>query len=170
MISFQTIILKFAKKGEKTGWTYIEVPADIARQLKPGNRKSFRVKGRLDAIKISGIALIPMGEGSFIMPLNAALRKETGKRHGVVISVALEEDKTEYKINADLLTCLKEDKDAETFFKSLAPSHQKYFSKWIESSRTDATYANRIAQTVNAMARKQTYSEMIRSLKQVRFI
>lgn len=45
MIKYNTIILKFGTKGEKTGWTYIEIPADIAKKLKPGFKQSFRVKG-----------------------------------------------------------------------------------------------------------------------------
>lgn len=47
-VIYNTLILRFGNMGEKTGWTYIEVPADIAGQIMPGQRKSFRVKGRLD--------------------------------------------------------------------------------------------------------------------------
>ena len=71
MIRFKTIILKFQKQGEKTGWTYIEVAADLAQQLKPGNKKTFRVKGKLDGYSFQQVALLPMGNGSFIMALNA---------------------------------------------------------------------------------------------------
>jgi hypothetical protein len=48
MIRFETIIKRFLSQGEKTGWTYIEIPVEIAQKLKPGNKKSFRAKGRLD--------------------------------------------------------------------------------------------------------------------------
>jgi hypothetical protein len=75
MISFTTTILKFGQQGEKTGWTYILIPAELAGQLKPGHKKSFRVKGRLDQYPIKGVALLPMGEGDFIMALNAAHAK-----------------------------------------------------------------------------------------------
>lgn len=43
-VQFTTTIHKFDKQGEKTGWTYFEIPADLAQKLKPGNKKSFRVK------------------------------------------------------------------------------------------------------------------------------
>jgi hypothetical protein len=36
MVDFTTIILQFAEQGEKTGWTYIEIPADVAQEMKPG--------------------------------------------------------------------------------------------------------------------------------------
>jgi hypothetical protein len=47
--------------------------------LRPGNKKSFRVKGKIDAHPIRGIALLPMGGGRFIMALNAEMRKEMEK-------------------------------------------------------------------------------------------
>ena len=69
MLKFNTTILRFDKKGEKTGWSYIEISAKQANQLKPGSKVSFRVKGKLDSYAIEKVALLPMGEGSFIMPL-----------------------------------------------------------------------------------------------------
>ena len=83
MIQITATIHRFEKQGEKTGWSYIEIPADLAQELVPGNKKSFRVKGMLDQFKISGVSLIPMGDGNFIMPINAAMRKGTGKRKGM---------------------------------------------------------------------------------------
>ena len=168
MIKYSTTILKFDKQGEKTGWTYIEVPADVAQKLKKGNKKSFRVKGKLDNHFIKGIALLPMGKGNFIMPLNGAMRKVIGKRHGAMLLVQLEEDKSDFVFNPDLMECLNDEPTAIKFFKSLSPSHQKYFSKWIDSARTDATKAKRIAQTLNAMCRSMGYPEMLRSLSNSR--
>ena len=69
MQQFTALIKKFSDKGEKTGWTYIEVPAAIAQKLKPGQKTSFRIKGRLDAYKFNGLSLLPMGEGTFILQL-----------------------------------------------------------------------------------------------------
>jgi hypothetical protein len=34
MVEFTTTIKKFDKQGDKTGWTYIEIPATIALKLK----------------------------------------------------------------------------------------------------------------------------------------
>ncbi len=167
MLKFTAIIEKFAKQGEKTGWTYILIPSAIAEQLKPGCKKSFRIKGKLDHHPIEQAAILPMGEGDFILPLNAAIRKGIGKKmKGMKLTVAVEEDKREVELNADLMDCLAEEKEALAYFKTLAPSHQKYYSKWIESAKTDATKAKRIAQTVNAMLLKMNYGEMIRSLKE----
>ncbi len=168
MIEFETTILKFGSKGEKTGWTYIHIPGDLANKLKPGNKKSFRVKGRLDNFTVKGIALLPFGKGDFIMPLNAVMRKGTGKRHGAMLSVRLTEDKQPLELSKDLMDCLADDAGALKFFENLARSHQHYFSKWIETAKTDATKTKRIAQTVNALAKKQGFSEMLRALKNQR--
>ena len=162
MVKFNTIILKFDKKGEKTGWTYILIPADVAGKLKPGNKKSFRVKGKLDNYSIAKTALLPMGEGEFILPLNAAIRKGIGKRQGAMLKVQMEEDKSEFVFNPDLMACLADEPSALKYFKQLTGSHQRYFSKWIDSAKGDATKAKRIAMTVNALVRGMGFPEMLR--------
>jgi hypothetical protein len=162
MIRFKTPILKFGKMGEKTGWTYIEIPLDIAEQLNPGNKISFRVKGKLDNYIFEGISLLPVGEGNFIMALNAEIRKGIKKQKGDSVLVQLEPDKREAKLSPVFMECLEEEPKALKFFKSLPGSHQRYFSKWIESAKTDATKARRIAQAVNALSRGLGYGEMIR--------
>jgi len=163
MVQFNTVIQKFKSMGEKTGWTYFELPADIAQKLNPGNKKSFRVKGKLDNHKISGVAILPMGGGNFIMPLNGDMRKAIGKRHGAMLSVQLEEDKKDFVFNADFIACLDDEPKAKEFFQSLPASHQRYFSKWVDSAKTDETKAKRITMAVNALAKKWGYGEMIRA-------
>lgn len=165
MIKFSAILKKFADQGEKTGWTYIEIPANITGKLKPGNKKSFRVKGLLDEFPIEQVALMPMGDGGFIMPFNAAMRKGTGKRQGASVKVQLEADDTGFKLNDEFITCMEDEPQAMAFFKSLAPGHQRYFSNWIDSAKTEGTRAKRIAQTINAMLRSMNFGEMIRALK-----
>src|SRR6201985_764893 len=165
MIRFTTTILQFAEQGEKTGWSYIEIPADMAQELKPGNKKSFRVRGMLDGLAVSGMALMPMGEGNFIMALKADIRKKLHKNAGAMLQVKLEED-TGYRVEipADLQECFDFDPDALEFFNSLAKSHRDYFIKWINSAKTSETRSKRIVNTVNAMLRKWDYGKMIREM------
>jgi hypothetical protein len=165
MIQFTTTILQFGKQGEKTGWTYIQIPADIARQLKPGNKKSFRVKGKLDEYAIQKTALLPMGGGSFIMALNTTIRKGIRKGKGAMLRVQLEEDKTTLTICAELIECLQDEPAAWNNFKKMPNSHQHYYSKWIESAKTEATKAKRIAMTVTAMLKGMDYGEMLRAVR-----
>lgn len=162
MITFTTILQKFNEHGDKTGWTYIEVPADIAEKLNPGNKKAFRVRGKLDSYAIQGAGLIPMGGGRYLLAVNAAMRKGIKKNKGATVKVQLTVDKP-YEISAELLDCLADEPAALAFFQSLPKAHQNYFSKWIESAKTEATRAKRIAMTVSATAKKWGYPEMIRA-------
>lgn len=163
MHQFTTTIHRFDKQGEKTGWTYIEISTSQARKLKPDTKVSFRVKGTLDSFKIKQVALLPMGDGNFILPLNAAIRKGVGKKLGDKINVRLEADNSEFEFSQDFLACLQDDPMAYDFFQTLPGSHQKYFSKWIDSAKTSATKTNRIVMAISALAKKQGYSEMIRA-------
>ncbi|GAB3914152.1 YdeI/OmpD-associated family protein [Mucilaginibacter boryungensis] len=169
MISYNTIILQFADQGEKTGWTYIDVPADLAQQLKPGNKKSFRVKGMLDSFPIKAVALMPMGEGAFIMAINAEMRKGIHKRAGAMLKITLEVDtNTEVIIPDDLQECFEYEPQAQEYFNSLPEGHRRYFVNWINSAKTEPTRANRIANTIEAMLHKWTYNEMMRAMKKMK--
>ncbi|MET0634597.1 MAG: YdeI/OmpD-associated family protein [Chitinophagaceae bacterium] len=163
MIDFTTTLLQFAKQGEKTGWTYIQIPADLADELKPGTRAGFRVKGKFDEFKVSGVALIPMGDGSFIIPFNADMRKGTGKKKGAMVRVRLTEDKTGYVLNKELMECIADEPAAQAYFNTLTQGHRNYFSKWIDSAKTVETRAKRIAMAVTGLQKKMGYPEMIRS-------
>ncbi len=162
MVQYTAIILKFEEKGDKTGWTYIEVPADIAQQLMPDHKKSFRVKGLLDNYSFSGISLLPMGGGNFIMALNATTRKHIGKRKGATVQVRLQVDHTPIEPPRGFMECLEDEPGAMSFFSSLAKSHQNYFIKWIDSAKTEQTKTKRMAQAVNALSMRLGYGEMIR--------
>ena len=163
MVQFTTTIKQFDQQGEKTGWTYIDVPSDIAEKLIPGNKKGFRVKGKLDNFPIKGIALIPMGGGNFILTLNADLRKGIHKRKGAMLNVKLQVDPEGYKLNEDFIACLNDDTEAKKFFNTLTGSHRNYFSKWIDSAKTEPTKIKRIAMAVNALSKKLGFPEMLRN-------
>ncbi len=151
--------------GEKTGWTYILIPENLAQELFPGNKKSFRVKGKLDNWVFKQLALIPMGEGDFILAVNAEMRKNIKKQQGAKLSVQMQVDKSEIAISADLLECLEEEKAARAYFQKIPGSHQKYYSRWIESAKTLETKAKRIALAIKALSREMDYGSMIREEK-----
>lgn len=163
MVQYKTVIKKFAAQGEKTGWTYIDVPAKIAEKLLPDNKKSFRVKGKLDDFVFAEMALLPMGGGDFIMALKTDVRKKIQKSKGALLSVTLQLDTSPLRLNAELMECLADEPAALSFFNGLNLGHRKYFSNWIESAKTDATKTKRIAQAVNALSQKWGYPEMIRA-------
>lgn len=170
MIEFNTIMLQFESQGEKTGWTYIEVPADLASRLMPDNKKGFRVKGFLDDHPIKSLSLLPMGGGNFILTLNATMRKAIRKNIGAKIRVRIEVDKKPIVPPKELLECLADEPKALERFKQLAKSHQNYFTQWINQAKTEPTKAKRIAASINALAGGFGFVEAIRSLRKNKII
>jgi hypothetical protein len=164
-VQFTTAMHRFDKQGEKTGWTYVEIPIDIAQELKPENKKEFKVKGKIDDHRIKRVSLLPIGGGKFIMPVNASMRKAIGKRHGAMVKLQLTEDKSEFVFNKDFLECLDDEPAAKIFFSSLPGSHQRYFSKWIDEAKTDQTKTKRIALAVTALSKGSDYGKMLREAK-----
>lgn len=163
MVTFTTTIRQFESKGEKTGWTYIEIPEDIAQELKPGNKQSFRVKGKLDKHSISGISLLPMGNGTFILAMNGAMRKATGKKKGAMIAVQLAVDTKPITPSPEFMECLEDEPMAKEFFHSMIPSHRNYFIKWMQGVKSEAAVAKRMAQVITALSKKQNFSQMVHS-------
>jgi hypothetical protein len=167
VVQFNTTIKKFDSQGEKTGWTYIEIPAAIAQQLNPNSKKGFRVKGRLDDCQFSMVALLPMGGGDFIMALNGAMRKKIKKQKGATVHVKMEVDFNEIIPPEELTECLQDEPEAFEYFNSLSKGHQNYFTNWINSAKTDSTKTKRIAATLNALNKKWDFGQMMRAMKKM---
>ncbi len=165
MVKFNATIHQFKEQGEKTGWTYIEVPIDIAEQLKPGNKKSFRVKGKLDTFAIKAVALLPMGGGKFILPLNAAMRKGTLKKKGSMLQVHLSVDDKPLEPPPGFFECLEDEPSAKLFYDQLKPSHRNYFIKWMGGVKGEAAVAKRMATVITALCHGQDAVAMFQSLK-----
>jgi hypothetical protein len=163
-----TTLQKFGSHGEKTGWTVIFISAEQAHELQPNTKKSFRVKGKLDNYTFEGVALIPMGEGDYVMAINATMRSAIKKRKGDIVNVVLEFDEKGYELNVDFVDCLNDEPEAFTFFNSLPKGHQNYFSKWIDAAKTVETKSKRIAMAVSALANQMGYPEMIKANKVTR--
>lgn len=108
-----------------------------------------------------------MGNGAFIIPFNASMRKGTGKKAGDKLTVELEVDEGKFVFSPDLMACLADEPSAIKHFKTLPGSHQKYFSKWVDSAKTSATKAKRIAMAVSALSRQMGYQEMMREAKRI---
>ena len=104
-----------------------------------------------------------MGKGFFILPLNISLRKALNKKEGDRVQVQLQVDFKKLQINKDLMQCLKEEPRAFSYFNELPKSHQNYFSKWIDTAKTDSTKAKRIARTLDALSQKMNYAQMMRA-------
>ena len=166
MVIFKAEMEKFERMGEKTGWTYVFIPAAIANEIKPDCKKSFRIRGKIDQVSIQGLALVPMGEGDFILAVKTALRKQLKKEEGAVVSLELEED-VDFKVEMppELDMCLSDDPLLMEQFLSLPKSHQHYYINWFNTAKTEKTRVKRLTMIVNAMEQRLDFGEMIRAQK-----
>lgn len=164
MIYLKTEIEKYESNGEKTGWSYVFIPQEIADQIKPNSRRGFRVKGFLDELAVNGLSATPVKNDGFIIPLNKNLRKALRKEEGAVIELRLEFD-ANFKIEMPeiLEVCLAQEEGLLAYFLSLPKSHQNYFINWLNTAKTEPTLTKRLVMLVNAMVLKQDFGAMIRA-------
>jgi hypothetical protein len=165
MVQFKTILEKFGEKGEKSGWTYISIPFHIAQELNVGIKTSYRVKGKIDNFPIKMVALLPMGDGNFIIPFNKKMQLGTRKKDGASVEVWLEIDKDEFPLSEDLLACLEDDILAKETFDKMPKGHQNYYSNWVEGAKTFETKSKRLSQCIFGLANGMDYGQMIRHFK-----
>lgn len=166
MVLFTAVIKKFDKQGEKTGWSYIHISSEVANQLNPGVKKSYRVCGCIDQLQVNQLAMLPMGDGSFILLLNGSMRKALRKQKGAVVKVELDVDDRPVVIHAELIACLADEPSALDYFNSLPEGHRHYFSKWVESAKTTPTRTKRIAMAVDACSKKWNFNQMLHAAKE----
>lgn len=162
MIEFTTTIKKFAQKGEKTGWTYIDILNEQAQQLSPDNKKSFRVKGKINSAVLPTLSLLPMGGGNFILPLNKSLQQKIKLPVGAKVTLQLQFVAQVYKLNEDFVACLNDEPTAAKHFAALPKGHQNYFSKWMDAAKTTETKIKRIAKAIHALSKGWGYAQMIK--------
>lgn len=168
MLKGQFQIQQFAEKGDKSRWYYLEFSLAETDIINPKVKVSFKVKGTIDNCPFEGLTLLPMGNGTFILPLNVSIRKVIGKSLGDVVWVEFELDTKKYELNTEFISALQTDESANQYFKSLSGSHQRYFSKWIDSAKTMSTRDKRIIQAVVALSRSMGYPEMLREGKKLK--
>jgi hypothetical protein len=165
MLKVRREVKKFGKKGEKTNWTYLEIEADLAQKINKGVKKLYKVKGLINGIPFRQTNLTPMGEGNYILSINAELRRKLKLNIGDMVTLNIEVDLEVYTLNDDLMACLAEDSTALLQFNKIPAGEQRYFSKWVDAAKTLETSSRRIASILNAMHKKLGYAEMIRQSK-----
>ena len=83
-VTFTAPIIRDEAKG---GWTYVLMPgsSDVL-----GTRKPVKVSGTIDGHAFAA-TMMPMGDGTHMVPIRAALRKTVGKENGDEVTVHLEQ-------------------------------------------------------------------------------
>lgn len=68
------------------GWTIVHMPgsSDVF-----GTRKPVKVSGTIDHHPFAA-TMLPLGDGTHMVPIKAALRKSIGKEHGADVTIHLD--------------------------------------------------------------------------------
>lgn len=148
LVKKKLVMEKYPGKG---GWSYVRVPG-IPKETK--NRFGYvKVKGTIDGYKISKYNLMPMKGGFHFLPIKAAIRKQISKEAGDTVEVILFPDHEPWKAPKELLECLADEPAALEFFNKLSDSNKKYYIEWIYSAKREETKADRIAKSIDRLAR-----------------
>lgn len=152
LIDKEYLLKKIPGKG---GWTYAEVPEVLKDPHSPFGW--VKVKGSIDGVKFANYRMMPLGNGNLFLPVKAEIRKKIGKEAGDTVHVILFADHDPPAIPVALKACLRDSPPALSRFQTLSEGEQKAFINWIESAKTDATRAKRIAQTIDKVLRGESF-------------
>jgi uncharacterized protein YdeI (YjbR/CyaY-like superfamily) len=120
-----------------------------------------KVRGTVDGVEIRDYHLMPglKGSGVVFFSVKAELRKKIKKGAGDTVHIVLYPDNDPPALPEDLTLCLRDDDEARRFFDSLTESQQHQYVKWIEGAKTDRTRVERIARTVDRLAKGLKFAD-----------
>ncbi len=149
---------KLQKYPGKGGWTYA-----IISEISSDRKQPFgwvRVRGFIDDFEIKNYKLMPLGNGKMFLPVRAEIRKQIKKQDGDWVKVILFEDNDPLEIPDEFLQCLRDDPAAYKTFNNLNESHKKYYLDWIYSSKKEETRVERIAKSMDWLAKGLRFTDM----------
>jgi uncharacterized protein YdeI (YjbR/CyaY-like superfamily) len=135
----------------KLGWTIIYLPFDVEKTW--GTRKQLRVKG-----DINGFAFItsafPTKTGRHFVLITKPMKKCGRATAGTVASFRMEPDTADRTLpeSKELLAELKQDKALFRWYeKHMTPGTRRWFTKWINSTKTKETRQRRAGQMAECL-------------------
>jgi len=152
LVDKKYLLEKFPCKGS---WTFAEIP-----EIPQDKHSPFgwvKVKGSVDGFEINKFRLMPLGNGNLFLAVKAEIRKAIKKEAGDSVHIILYLDNDPLEVPEELLLCLQEEQDALCFFNSLNENEQRNYVEWIFSTKTDKTKVDRMAKTLNRLAKSKKY-------------
>ncbi len=153
LVNKEYLLQKFSGKG---GWTYAEIPEVLQDKNAPFGW--VKVEGTIDDYKIRNYKLMPMGNGKLFLPVKADIRKKIRKKEGDYVNIILYADNDPTEIPEELLLCLLDNPVEYKTFLSYTDGEQKAFIDWIYSAKTEETRVDRIANTLDKLAKRQKFA------------
>ena len=104
---------------------HLTVPKSIATRLIGGTQR--RVVCTLNGVETFQCALIPHGNGSFVITVNKKLRDKLDLKFGMTVNVHLQKDESKYGLPMpeEFAELLRQDKQGSRFFHALTPGKQR---------------------------------------------
>ncbi|MBI1804748.1 MAG: DUF1905 domain-containing protein [Ignavibacteriae bacterium] len=144
------------------------VPDSIARQLIDGS--SRRVVSTLNDSAEHQCALVPHGNGSFVITVNKKLRDALGLKFGMTVHVGLRKDGSKYGLPMpeELEELFRQDAEGKRFFHVLTAGKQRTLLYIIGSAKNPESRISRsivITKHLKANGGKVNYKQLNEALK-----
>lgn len=143
------LLQKYPGKG---GWTFAAIPE--ITQDKHAWFGWMKVRGSIDGYEIENYHLMPMGNGTLMLPVKSEIRKKIAKNEGEWVHIILYSQSLPTVVPEDFMLCLDDEPVALQNFRQLTASEKKKLIDWIYSVKNDDLKVERIAQTIDKLARK----------------
>ncbi|MBS5938549.1 YdeI/OmpD-associated family protein [Clostridium sp.] len=140
------------KKHDGKDATYIEVPLDIEKEF---GAKRLKVKVKFDNVEYRG-SVVRMGLPCYMIGITKEIRSKIGKSFGDIVSVELEKDEDERKIELpeDFKEKLILNEKSYGFYESLSYSQKRKYFQWITSAKKEETRMKRIEEAIKKLEEK----------------
>ncbi|WP_310555162.1 YdeI/OmpD-associated family protein [Flavobacterium sp.] len=148
LVDKEYLLEKFQGKG---GWTFAKIPEIVQNKNTPFGW--VRVRGTIDQFEIKNYNLQPMGNGNLFLPVKVEIRKKIRKKEGDYVHIVLFADNFPTDIPEELKLCLMDEPNTYETFLNYTNGEQKTIIEWIYSAKTDATKVERIAKSIDKIAK-----------------
>lgn len=146
---FEAKIMKVEDKEA----SYIEIPFDVEKEF---GSKRVKVKASFDNVEYRG-SIVKMGLPCYMIGMTKEIRNKVGKTYGDVVSVIIEKDEEERKVEIpnDFKLAMIQNKEAQEFYMSLSYSQKKKYISGITSAKKEETREKRIKEYISKLINKE---------------
>jgi len=156
------------KSTNKLWGSHLRVPQPVVEKFaRDGSRRVLRT---LNGSEPHQCALLPYGEGTFVLSVNKKWCDVLQLKIGSAVKVSLQQDDSKYglPVPAELKELFRQDKEGSQLFHSLTPGRQRTLLYVIGSARDPGARAWRasfIIRHLRENAGKIQYKQLYQSLK-----
>ena len=156
------------KSTNKLWGSLLRVPQRVAEKLV--SRGSRRVLRTLNGSEPHQCALLPYGEGTFVLSVNKKWCDTLQLEIGSAVKITLQQDESKYglPVPAELSELFRQDREGNRLFHSLTPGRQRTLLYIVGSARDAETRAWRASLVIRHLREnrgKVQYRQLYQSLK-----